>query len=349
MVVAFTGGGTLGHVIPALTVYEKLKELEDIEAFYIGCDKEEDRKTVQSCGLEYYAVSTGKLRRYFSLRNLSDLGRVAAGFFQARRILKKRRPDVLFSKGGFVSVPAVLAAASLHIRIVTHESDFSLGLANRINSRFASVLCLGFAGKAAERANAVVTGNPVRPDIVRAAQERIRAEDDFILVLGGSQGAAQINRLVYDNLERLTKRYRIYHQCGKSGDLSVRSRNYTQTEFIHDGLAQLMARAKLIVSRAGANAVSEICTLGKASLLIPLSAASRGDQVENAGYLLSHDAAAVSDGSDFVEKICLLMDDNRLNSRLARNAAQLAQGDAALRIARIISGDRNDFVSDRIS
>ena len=110
-----------------------------------------------------------------------------------------------------------------------------------------------------------------------------------------------------------------------------------------------MARAKLIVSRAGANAVSEICTLGKASLLIPLSAASRGDQVENAGYLLSHDAAAVSDGSDFVEKICLLMDDNRLNGRLARNAAQLAQGDAALRIARIISGDRNDFVSDRIS
>ena len=104
MVVAFTGGGTLGHVIPALTVYEKLKELEDIESFYIGCDKEEDRKAVQSCGLEYYAVSTGKLRRYFSLRNLSDLGRVAAGFFQARRILKKRRPDVLFSKGGFVRV-----------------------------------------------------------------------------------------------------------------------------------------------------------------------------------------------------------------------------------------------------
>lgn len=340
MVVALCGGGTLGHVIPALAVVDSLKALDPgLEAFYLGSRKDLERRTVEDYGLTFYPISAGKLRRYFSLENFTDFFRLCHGFFQARRILKARRPDVLFSKGGYVSVPVVLAAASLGIRIVTHESDATLGLANRINALFASTVCLGFDSPLCDGKKYVYTGNPVREDVVRQAGIDVDEEDDLILILGGSQGSAEINSLVYGCLDRLCSRYRVVHQCGRCADLSVKHVNYTQLEFIDEGLASLMARSALVVSRSGAGALSELCTLGKASLLVPLAHASRGDQMENARLMEKRGACVVyRKGDDFASLVLGLMENRERRKKLGEAAASLAKKDAATTLASITLG-----------
>ena len=338
MKVALTGGGTLGHVIPALSVWDEIVRIcPDATAFYIGSTRERDRLTVKKAGLAYHAVSTGKLRRYFSPENLADVFRTAAGFFQARSVLAREKPDVLFSKGGYVSVPVVLAAASLGIRIVTHESDSSLGLANRINSRFASRVCLGLAA-ASEGGRFIHTGNPVRRDVVMAAGTAAQ-EDDFILVLGGSQGAREVNELVYASLDRLLEHHRVYHQCGSGGDFSIRRDGYTQTEFIGEDLPVLMARAALVVSRAGAGTLSELAAMGRASVLVPLRKASRGDQVENAEFMHSCGAAVVyNEGDDLAALVSGVTENTCMRLDMERRAHALYVPDAARRIANIVLG-----------
>ena len=295
MKIAFTGGGTLGHVIPALSVYDELVSMYgSFDSFYIGSKKKSEAEYVKGHGLRFYPVSTGKLRRYFSLENFTDIFRVCAGFFQSLGILRREKPDVLFSKGGFVSVPVCLAASILGIKLVIHESDCSMGLANRINSRFADIICLGFDSAAIEGKKYIYTGNPVRHEIVSIAHEDIPVSEDLILVLGGSMGAAEINTLVYENLDALCSRWHVVHQAGKSGDFSIKRENYDQREFIGDELPLLMKKAKLVITRSGANTVSELCILAKTSLLIPLrSSQSRGDQIENAAWLEERGAAAV--------------------------------------------------------
>ena len=218
MKIAFTGGGTLGHVIPALSVYDELvSRYGSFDSFYIGSKKKSEAEYVKGHGLRFYPVSTGKLRRYFSLENFTDIFRVCAGFFQSLGILRREKPDVLFSKGGFVSVPVCLAASILGIKLVTHESDCSMGLANRINSRFADIVCLGFDSTAIEGKKYIYTGNPVRHEIVSIAHEDIPVSEDLILVLGGSMGAAEINTLVYENLDALCLRWHVVHQAGTEG------------------------------------------------------------------------------------------------------------------------------------
>ena len=187
MKLAFTGGGTLGHVLPALAVWDAVRALDSsAEAFYIGGRGERERKAVEDRGLRCFSISTGKLRRYFSLRNFTDIFRIVAGFFQTLSILRRERPDVLFSKGGYVSVPVVLAARFLGIRTVSHESDLSLGLANRINARFSDIVCLGFDSSLVDGRKYIHTGNPLRPDIRRLVGLKGEEEEGLILVLGGS-------------------------------------------------------------------------------------------------------------------------------------------------------------------
>jgi len=336
MKIALTGGGTLGHVIPALSVKAALAELDgECEFFFIGSKKENERRRVEADDICFYPISSGKLRRYFSIENLTDIFRLLKGYFEARTILKREKPDIVFSKGGYVSVPVVAAAHSLGIKCVTHESDRSLGLANRINARFCEKVCLGFENKELEGAKYIYTGNPVRRDLVSSEPcER----EDLILVLGGSQGAKEINELIYDNLDYLLSLGSVYHQAGVTGDFSIKRDGYSEVKFISSELPSLLRRAKVVLSRAGAGAISELLYASCVTIYIPLGlGASRGDQILNAEYLESEGAALVlKDKKAFMEVVNRAFRDQSLREELIKNSERLAVRDAAIKIARVI-------------
>ena len=261
---------------------------------YIGSVDGVEKKMVEGFGIDYKGVPCGKLRRYFSLENFSDLIRVPKGFFQAKKELKKFSPDVVFSKGGFVAVPVVLAAAKLKIPVIIHESDVVPGLANKISARFAEKICVSFeeSRKHFEKFSekVVVTGNPVREGVGAGSKERglgfveLNGDKPVVLVMGGSQGAAQINELIRGCADELLKKFDIVHLCGvgKTND-SLKKEGYVQFEYLDKEMADVYELADLVVSRGGANSLAEIAFLGKKALIIPLGEeASRGDQIKNA-------------------------------------------------------------------
>jgi len=339
--VAFTGGGTGGHIYPGLAVAESLRERLgglDCRVFWIGSNGGMDRAIVEGAGLEFLGVPAGKLRRYLTLRTIPDAFRVVAGFFAVRRILKKRKVHVLFSKGGFVSVPPCAAAASLGIPVLTHESDFSPGLATRLNIRFvrktggrvftAYADTAGFlSGLPKDRVT--VSGNPVRRAFRAADPAKgraflgIGAGERVLLVLGGSQGAREVNGLVRACLGDLRRHYTVVHQYGpgQSPDLPGHSPDtpghspaepkhapghppeqpggYIPFPYIGGEMPHVLAAAELVLGRSGAGTVWECATLGKPMILIPLSGSgTRGDQVENARFFEREGAALVLTGDD---------------------------------------------------
>ena len=262
--IVLTGGGTAGHVTPNIALIPRLKEL-GYTISYIGSYEGIEKKLIEELGIPYYGISSGKLRRYFDLKNFSDPFRVLKGFSQARKILKDLKPDVVFSKGGFVTVPVVIAAKRLKIPALIHESDMTPGLANKLCLSSASRICCNFPETVANLPadKAVLTGTPIRQELLSGNAENGRkfcgftADKPVLMVIGGSLGAASVN----DN--------------GTAG--------YVQYEYIQDELPDLFAMADIVISRAGANAICEIRELHKPNLLIPLSAkASRGDQILNA-------------------------------------------------------------------
>lgn len=282
MKIAFTGGGTLGHVYPALSVIEDLKTIDDkIDIFYISTKKDNEIKLLKFMDIRLYPISSGKLRRYFSFENLVDFFKVIKGYFDARKILKKEKPDLLFSKGGYLSVPVVLAAYRQKIKIITHESDTTMGLANRINSRFAEKVLLGFKLPCVDDKKYFYTGNPIRKAIKEAIFEKKEGKP-LLLALGGSQGALEINELIKDNLTHLLDMCDVYHQTGPSWDEKIEMEGYQSKEFYFDELGSLLKKASLVVSRAGAGAISEAMYCKIPMVLLPLRKASRGDQVVNA-------------------------------------------------------------------
>ena len=243
-------------------------------------------------GVTYHTISAGKLRRYFSLKNLTDPFKVVGGIFQAKRIINKVKPDVVFSKGGFVSVPVVIAAKGM-APIVAHESDYTPGLANKITARFADRVCVTFEDTLKYvGAKGVHTGTPIRPELYGGDRQRgldftgFSGEKPILLTMGGSQGAQAINDALRSALPRLTRSFDIIHLCGKGKkDASIAEPGYVQYEYISKELPDLFAAADIILSRAGANAIFEFLALAKPALLIPLPlSASRGDQILNAGY-----------------------------------------------------------------
>ena len=332
-VVAFTGGGTGGHIYPGLAVADELKALarknnKQITINWIGCSKGMDgqlvRKAVGPDGNPtadaFYGIPSGKLRRYLSWENFTDLFRIIGGYFSARRILKKLRPAFLFSKGGFVSVPPVLAAKHLGIPVFTHECDFTLGLANRLNFKSAKTMFVSYQETKnrmndSERARVTVTGNPVRPVIYKADAQKGReflgltaqSSDSnpslpVLLVLGGSSGARQINALVQSNLEWLCAHFIVVHQTGLlNADSSTEQElsqkyngRYKPYQFIYEQMPDVIAAADVILSRAGANSIWEAAVLGKPMVLIPLcGSGTRGDQVDNAKFFEAKDSAIV--------------------------------------------------------
>lgn len=290
--IVLTGGGTAGHVTPNIALIPGLKEL-GYEISYIGSYNGIEKSLIEAEGIPYYGISTGKLRRYIDPKNLSDPFRVVKGIFEARKLMKKIRPDIVFSKGGFVAVPVVLAAKHCRIPVIIHESDMTPGLANKICIPYASKVCCNFPETLSSlpEGKAVVTGTPIRKELREGNAERgysftgLSQDKPVILVMGGSLGSVNVNNHVREALPELLKQYQVVHLCGKGNlDHSLdHTDGYRQYEYIKEELPDLFAMADLIISRAGANAICEISTLAIPNLLIPLSAnASRGDQILNA-------------------------------------------------------------------
>lgn len=327
-VIAFTGGGTGGHIYPGLAVADELRKMaktenKDIKICWIGCSKGMDQKIVEKAkGSDdnpivdiFKGIPSGKLRRYFSMKNFSDMFRIIGGYFAARRTLRKLKPAVLFSKGGFVSVPPCLAAKHLGIPVFTHECDFTLGLANRLNFRSAKTMFVSYEEtknrlSSIDQNRVIVTGNPVRPVFYNTNPNKgldflgidKSHEKPVLLVLGGSSGAKQVNDLVFENLEWLCNNYIVVHQTGLvNGDDNLTeelknkySGNYKPFNFIYDEMPDVVSCADVILSRAGANSIWEAAVLYKPMVLIPLcGSGTRGDQVDNAKFFEEKDAASV--------------------------------------------------------
>ena len=291
--IVLTGGGTAGHVTPNIALLPSLKAA-GYEIWYIGSYNGIEERLIKEQNIPYYGIDSGKLRRYFDWKNFSDPLRVIHGYAQAKKILSRLKPDVVFSKGGFVSVPVVRAASALHIRTIIHESDMTPGLANRLAIPAADKVCCSFPEtlKYLPEGKAVLSGSPIRQELLTGdrgkALELLHWENSSkptLLVIGGSQGSVAINNALRSDLDELLKEFRIIHLCGKGNlDSSLDGREgYVQFEYIQDELKDLFALADLVLSRAGANSICELLALRKPNLLIPLSAAaSRGDQILNA-------------------------------------------------------------------
>ena len=290
--IILTGGGTAGHVTPNIALIPKLRELGyDIQ--YIGSYNGIEKELIEPFGIPYHGISSGKLRRYFSLQNFTDPFRVIKGFGEARKLIKGLKPDVIFSKGGFVSVPVVLAGKRCKVPVIIHESDMTPGLANKLAIPSAVKVCCNFPETldALPEGKAVLTGSPIRQELLTGDKDAARKmcgftdEKPVILVIGGSLGAVAVNEAVRAALPELLKQFQIIHLCGKGKvDHSLKEiKGYCQFEYIKNELRDLFALADVVISRAGANAICELLALRKPNLLIPLSAnASRGDQILNA-------------------------------------------------------------------
>lgn len=290
--IILTGGGTAGHVTPNIALLPKLREL-NYDIHYIGSYDGIERRLIEDMEIPYYGISSGKLRRYFDPKNFTDPFKVLKGYGQARRLMKKLQPDVVFSKGGFVSVPVVLAAKNRKIPVLIHESDMTPGLANKLSIPSAHKVCCNFPETLSHlpEGKAVLTGSPIRQELLRGNKlEALKfcgftANKPVLLVIGGSQGSVVVNDAIRGVLPELLKTFQVVHLCGKGKlDTSLAHlEGYIQFEYIKKELADLFALADVCVSRAGANAICELLALRKPNLLIPLSAAaSRGDQILNA-------------------------------------------------------------------
>jgi UDP-N-acetylglucosamine--N-acetylmuramyl-(pentapeptide) pyrophosphoryl-undecaprenol N-acetylglucosamine transferase len=320
--IAFTGGGTGGHIYPGLGIADELRILcPDIKIVWIGASAGMDKTLVEKSGSVdvFKGIPSGKLRRYVSFKNFVDLFKIFAGFFGALHILMKYKPVALFSKGGFVSVTPCLAAKLLKIPTYTHECDYSPGLATRINARAAKKILVSFDKTKSffdeeTQKKIIVTGNPVRPVFYTADAKKgkaflaVSSSKPILLVLGGSLGAQQINNLVFDNLEWLCERFIVVHQTGKAqyssacalvNGLQANIDSYKPYAFFYTEMPDVMAAADVVLSRAGSNFLWECAVTQKPLVLVPLcGSGTRGDQVENARFFAEKNAALVLNGGD---------------------------------------------------
>lgn len=358
--IVITGGGTGGHVSPAVATIIRLQERSTaegwgLELLYIGSMVGVERRTITGMGVPYTAIQTGKLRRYLSPQTPVDLlGRLPVGFFQALAALRRFKPDVIFSTGGYVCVPTVMAGRMLGVPSLTHEQTALVGLANRVAGRFASKVAISFPGSAAyfPPGKTILTGNPVRPSILEGDAARGAALFGFdptlptLYITGGAQGSHAINMAVLEALLGLLECCQLIHQCGEgpdgSGDdvralqaahgaLSAQQKSrYHVQAFVGDEIGDVYALASLVVGRSGAGTVNELSSLGKPSLLVPLPGSAGGEQEANARALEKEGGAIVLLQSDLtpgtlVDNVCGLM----------QNTAQLEQmGTGAKKLAR---------------
>ncbi|MDO5134798.1 MAG: undecaprenyldiphospho-muramoylpentapeptide beta-N-acetylglucosaminyltransferase [Eubacteriales bacterium] len=346
--IVLTGGGTAGHVTPNIALLPHLRE-RGYQISYIGSYEGIERKLIEELGIPYYGIASGKLRRYFDIKNFSDPFRVIKGYFQAGKLLKQLRPDVIFSKGGFVTVPVVLAAKKKKIPAIIHESDMTPGLANRLCLSSADKICCNFPETVSSlpKDKAVLTGTPIREELLCGDPEAARRFCGFsqdkpvLMVVGGSLGAASINENIRRILPRLLQDFQVIHLCGqgKMEESLQGTQGYVQYEYIKKELPDLFALADLVISRAGANAICEISALAKPNLLIPLSAkASRGDQILNARSFEKQGYSMVMEEEEITEDALLQAIHTLFKNRQAYTEAMSSgkQLDSALRIIDLI-------------
>ncbi len=290
--IILTGGGTAGHVTPNIALLPRLREA-GFDITYIGSYNGIEKQLLKEQKVPYYGISSGKLRRYFDIKNFSDPLKVIKGFGQSIRLMRKLKPDIVFSKGGFVSVPVILAAKFCHIPSIIHESDLTPGLANKLAIPNAAKVCCNFPEtlKYLPEDKAVLTGSPIRKELLSGNKENARKlcnftnEKPVLFIVGGSSGSKFINDTIRGLLPELLKSYQIIHMCGKGNieESLNRTVGYKQFEYIGSELNDIFSLADLVISRAGANSICELLALHKPNILIPLSAsASRGDQILNA-------------------------------------------------------------------
>ena len=311
--IVLTGGGTAGHVTPNIALIARLKE-EGYKISYIGSYTGIEKTLIEEQGIPYYGISSGKLRRYFDLKNFTDPFRVLKGFGEARKLLKKLQPDIVFSKGGFVSVPVVVAAGRLKIPTIIHESDMTPGLANKLCIPVAEKVCCNFPEtmKNIPADKAVLTGSPIRAELAQGSKLAglnmcgFTANKPVIMVIGGSLGAANVNKAVRDALPKLLEDFQVVHLCGKDkiDNLLLNTPGYKQFEYIKSELKDIFAMADVVISRAGANAICELLALKKPNILIPLPAASsRGDQLLNAASFEAQSYSIVLNEDDITTNL----------------------------------------------
>lgn len=290
--ILLTGGGTAGHVTPNIALIPRLQEA-GYQVEYVGSEKGIEGELVRSLDIPFHAVSSGKFRRYFDWQNVTDVLRVLLGFLQALQVISRVRPDILFSKGGFVASPVVWASWLLRVPVVIHESDMKPGLANRLSLPFAKKVCYSFPESKSYLpvAKAIYTGVPVRDELLKGDRNRgqellaFRETKPVLLVVGGSLGSEVINRSVRNSLEALLELFNVVHICGagRIRDTLISYEGYRQFEYVGEQLKHIFAMTDLVISRAGATMLFELLALHKPSLLIPLSLkVSRGDQIDNA-------------------------------------------------------------------
>lgn len=289
--IVLTGGGTAGHVNPNIALIPFLKE-KGYHISYIGSKDGIEKSLITPLDIDYYEISTGKLRRYLDFKNLTDSFRVIKGISDATSIIRKIKPNIIFSKGGFVSVPVVIGGHFNKVPVIIHESDISPGLANRISIPFAKKVCATFpeALQNIPKDKAILTGTPIREELFKGSKEKglklcnFKNNKPIILIMGGSLGSVKINTVLRECLDNLLLDFNIIHLCGKNNlDNKINKEGYYQLEYATNELKHLLAISDLIVSRAGSNAICELLALKKPNLLIPLSKnASRGDQILNA-------------------------------------------------------------------
>lgn len=301
----FTGGGSSGHVTPSLPLLAALKN-KAVDIVYIGSKDGIEHTLIQDLNIPYYAITAGKLHRYWTWKNLLTPFKLLIGIIQSFLICRKIKPNVIFSKGGFVALPVVIAAKLNRIPVVIHESDLTPGLANRLSFPFAKLICITFPKTAKYFKNTskvVLTGMPIRPFLLKGDPEKglefcgfSDKQKSVLLIMAGSLGSTFVNECVRRLIKPLTKRFQVIHICGKNKtDPSFEEiKDYKQFEYLQDELADVLASADLVISRAGATSIYELLTLNKPHILLPLSKkASRGDQIENANHFVRKDLSKV--------------------------------------------------------
>lgn len=334
--IVLTGGGTAGHVTPNIALLPSLKEA-GYEITYMGSYDGIEKRLIEDFDIPYTGISTGKFRRYLDPKNLTDPFRVVKGYVEAKRFLKSYRPDVVFSKGGFVSVPVVRAAASLRIPCIIHESDMTPGLANKLCIPVAKRVCCNFPEtlKLLPENKAVLTGSPIRAELSRGNKLAglnfcgFSANKPVIMVTGGSLGASNVNKAVREALPRLLKDFQVVHLCGrgKQDNMLLNTAGYKQFEYVKNELKDLFAMADLVISRAGANAICELLALKKPNILIPLpSSSSRGDQLLNAQSFEAQGFSIVIDEDDLTTNLLVNKVNELYSNRQAYHDAMSKSG-----------------------
>jgi UDP-N-acetylglucosamine--N-acetylmuramyl-(pentapeptide) pyrophosphoryl-undecaprenol N-acetylglucosamine transferase len=361
------GGGTGGHVLPAFAVLGELRQRNALGSVtWIGSHDGHERQAAQDADIPYVAIPTGKLRRYLSLQNLTDAGRIPLGVIAARWALRKAKPQVVLSTGGFVSVPTVIAARGI-APVITHEQTAIVGLANRINARFADVLAISYAETEPEarrfHQNVAVTGNPVRTTLTTGDRARGLAWMGFsgdlpvMYVTGGARGASPLNQRIASKLEQILERWQLLHQTGPASanddatNLAAQraalpahlQRRYKIVEFIRDELPDVYAAADLVVGRAGAGTVAELALVGKPAILIPLPGAGGDEQARNAQVLVNAGGAVMllqehATPERLLEECTAILGSADRRQQMSDAARSVAKPDAASRLADIVLG-----------